>query len=345
MTQGATLTIQDDAKVVLDREVPEATIAFDTTELDMEDPEDRAKWLAARLDGIGGSDASAIVGVNPYKSAYALFAERVGSPIEWEESEAAEWGKDLEPNVCRKWSRVHHIPILDPRAIYKSKEWPFMLATPDRLTFETDEKADGILEAKTAGFPLKDAWDNGPPVQYLMQCYHYMAVTGFERAHVGCLIGGQQFVAHTVERNDKLIGRLVKAESEFYERLLEGEAPEIDGSDSTTQAVKALFADAKPGVTIELGDYILTLLAEREEWLAYESEVEEGRDRVENEIRSLLGTAEIGRYNGRTVVTWKSSPSNRVNVKKVKAEFPDVAKACTDSSTTRRLLVPKGGTE
>ena len=40
--------------------------------LSVKEAENREKWLAVRNQGIGGSDASVIMGLNPYKSAYQL---------------------------------------------------------------------------------------------------------------------------------------------------------------------------------------------------------------------------------------------------------------------------------
>lgn len=42
---------------------------------------DHASWLKARTYGIGGSDASAIVGMNPYKTNIDLFEEKTGRRI------------------------------------------------------------------------------------------------------------------------------------------------------------------------------------------------------------------------------------------------------------------------
>ena len=42
---------------------------------------DESAWLKGRMNGIGGSDASAIVGLNPYKSNIDLFEEKIGRRI------------------------------------------------------------------------------------------------------------------------------------------------------------------------------------------------------------------------------------------------------------------------
>lgn len=45
------------------------------------DFKDEEEWLSGRMNGIGGSDASAVVGVNPYKTNIQLFEEKTGKSI------------------------------------------------------------------------------------------------------------------------------------------------------------------------------------------------------------------------------------------------------------------------
>ena len=46
------------------------------------DFENEQQWLKGRMNGIGGSDASAVVGMNPYKSNIDLFEEKIGNGIQ-----------------------------------------------------------------------------------------------------------------------------------------------------------------------------------------------------------------------------------------------------------------------
>ena len=50
------------------------------------------EWLAIRQNSIGGSDASAIIGLNPYMSAYTLWAMKRGKTPPPEENEAMRIG-------------------------------------------------------------------------------------------------------------------------------------------------------------------------------------------------------------------------------------------------------------
>ena len=70
------------------------------------------QWQDARKGSIGGSDAAAIVGLNPYKSAYALWAEKSGK-IEPEDI----------PALLEKGDRRLTGPTMPPQGLYLNRIW------------------------------------------------------------------------------------------------------------------------------------------------------------------------------------------------------------------------------
>lgn len=76
-----------------------------TTELNRDD------WLAVRRTGIGGSDAAAAVGLNPYKSQLELWLEKTGRDAELpkpdpnDTQEPVYWGTLLEPIVAAAYTQ------------------------------------------------------------------------------------------------------------------------------------------------------------------------------------------------------------------------------------------------
>ena len=66
----------------------------------------RAEWLAARKAGIGGSDAAAIIGLNPFSSPLTVWADKTSAdePQEESESEAIWLGNVLEDHVARRYA-------------------------------------------------------------------------------------------------------------------------------------------------------------------------------------------------------------------------------------------------
>ncbi|MCI4170689.1 YqaJ viral recombinase family protein, partial [Bacillus spizizenii] len=81
-------------------------------------------------------------------------------------------------------------------------DYPFMLANVDRLV--VGDRAG--LECKTASEDLKGEWvGEEVPDAYLVQCQHYMAVTGLCAWWIAVLIDGNTFVYKKVERDEELI--------------------------------------------------------------------------------------------------------------------------------------------
>ena len=138
---------------------------------DMTDTE----WLTLRKTGIGGSDAGAVCGLNPYSSPVKVFYDKTDSEIKELDSEAVRQGHDLEDYVAQRFMQATGLKVRRSNYMYRSTEYPFMIADVDRLV----DGEDAGLECKTASAYNADKWkDSEIPLHYVMQCYHYMAVTG-----------------------------------------------------------------------------------------------------------------------------------------------------------------------
>ena len=94
------------------------------------DFEDEKAWLKGRLNGIGGSDASAVVGKNPYKTNIELFEEKTGRRIAPDISEKPYviYGKEAEQYIRElfrldypQYQVMHH-----EYRILQSLDYPWM---------------------------------------------------------------------------------------------------------------------------------------------------------------------------------------------------------------------------
>ena len=76
--------------------------------LTVEEMKDRAAWLKVRNTGIGGSDASVVVGMNKWKSPFQLWMEKTGQkePDDLSDNEAVYWGTVLESAVANRFSEI-----------------------------------------------------------------------------------------------------------------------------------------------------------------------------------------------------------------------------------------------
>ena len=134
----------------------------------------REDWLKIRKAGIGGSDAGAVCGVNPYTSAMDIYYDKVTDDICLEDSEAMRQGRELENYVAERFCEATGFKVRRSNKMYRSTEYPFMIADVDRFVVGQDAG----LECKTASAYNGDKWKDGRiPPHYLVQCLHYMAVT------------------------------------------------------------------------------------------------------------------------------------------------------------------------
>ena len=154
---------------------------------------DNAGWLRLRKTGIGGSDAGAICGVNPYSSAMKVFKDKTSGETEEQDNEAVRIGHDLEDYVSQRFTEATGLKVRKSNFMYRSKEHPFMIADVDRLVVGEDAG----LECKTASAYNADKWADGNiPLHYVMQCCHYMAVTGKRTWYIAAVILGKIGRAH-----------------------------------------------------------------------------------------------------------------------------------------------------
>lgn len=193
------------------------------------------EWHEIRSDGIGGSEIGTIMGLNPWESAYALWAKRTGQ-IEnnFTGNTATEVGKWLEAPILARFAEKHPELEVFSAGTYASKSLPFLHANPDALARHRETGEWFVIEAKTAKYP----WES-IPVHYLCQVQHYMWVMGIKRSYVVGLVGMEPFeqiVEAEVFQQEAQRDIAVK----FWVHLQEFTKPAWDGSEQTYQAVRQM---------------------------------------------------------------------------------------------------------
>lgn len=176
-------------------------------------------WLKARQNGIGGSDAPALVlpcDVYKWHRPADVYASKVSKPDETSPL-ACRVGSYLEPFVADLFTETTGIKVHRLNRIIISEEHPFMFANIDRKV--RGENAG--LEIKTTEVYNKSKFtDEEFPYQYYVQIQHYMAVTGWKKWYLAALIGNQRFVWYEVPRNDEDIAEIIETESKFWNDIV-----------------------------------------------------------------------------------------------------------------------------
>ena len=258
---------------------------------------DRKKWLESRRRGIGASNAGTILGLNPFKSEYSLWCEYCGliDPPDLSDNEAVEWGIIHEPLIAAKYTKVTGRELDDPGryTIQTHPKIEWMIATLDRIIRPFDSRGPGALEIKTTGSRHEWEWDEDSPAAYQAQLQHQLAVMGFGWGSLAVLIGGQKFRYVDYPRNDRFIEFLIEMEQQFWDRVESGEAPPVDGSYSTKEALERLYPKDR-GTSIALPEDAFSWAERRTKAKDAIKEAEEELMKVENLIRAAIGDNAVG---------------------------------------------------
>lgn len=329
------------------RKFLEANITHNTKKMS------KYEWLKERGKGIGGSDASSVVGLNPYKSSVSVYLEKLSyikNNINNTDDKTInsilnkntqhiedtiytnykmELGNKLKDFVAREFALKTNKKVRNINGILKNDKYPFAIANIDRAI--VGEKA--FLECKVSGSYFKGEWKNGVPINYKVQCYHYMAVTGATHCYVAALIGNEDLVIHKIDRDEEIIEDIMKLEKMFWEKCVLGDnIPIPDGSDDYSKVLKNLYKESKEEeiILFEKENY----LNRYDDVVGLIKELDSEKKAIEQYIQSQMKEYEIA-YIGDRKISWKKQSKNILDSKRLKKEHPDLAKKYMKTTTSR----------
>lgn len=296
---------------------------------------DTAEWLHLRKTGIGGSDAAAVCGINPFSSPMKVFQDKTSGEITEQDSEAVRQGHDLEDYVAKRFMEAAGVKVRRSNYMYRSVEHPFMIADVDRLVVGEDAG----LECKTASAYSADKWKDGEiPLHYVIQCMHYMAVTQKHTWYIAAVILGREFIYRKLEWNDEIIERLIEAEENFWKGYVEpGIIPPPDGSVACDAVLNRYFHTARKQSAVALVGFD-EKLRYREEILQKISKLEEEQKKIEQEVKLFMKDNELASSRSYRV-SWGSVDTSRFDTKRFRQEQPEIYKKYAKVTSSRRFQI------
>lgn len=195
------------------------------------------EWLKARLKGIGASEASAIIGCNPYMSNVDLWKIKTGRKKTQDISSNAhvQYGHNAESPLRQLFAldypqyKVEYFGEFD--MVYNSA-YPFIFATLDGRLTEKETSRKGVYEGKTTEIlrsMQKEKWNDCIPNNYFVQVLHQLISTGWDFAYLNAqlkrVFDGEvrtETRRYKIERKDVEddINYLLKEEITFWEEYV-----------------------------------------------------------------------------------------------------------------------------
>ena len=295
---------------------------------------DKKSWLRYRKRGIGGSDAGAVCGLNPYHTAIQVYYDKTSDEIEEIDNEAMRQGREFEDYVAGRFCEASGKKVRRANAMYYDEKNPFMLADVDRMV--VGENAG--LECKTASPYMAEKWEDGKiPLSYQIQCHHYMSVCNTDAWYIAVLIYGKEFKYYRIERDEQVIADLIRIEKEFWrEHVMKRVMPDPAGSKTADAAIAERFKISRD-LTIPLSGFDARL-KRREELLSVMGHIEAEKRQIDQELKLYLGDAEMAE-NEHYRVSWKNVSRSSLDERRLKEEQPEVYEKYRRVTTSRRFTV------
>lgn len=298
---------------------------------------DTAHWLRMRKQGLGASDSAAVLGLSKWGTPLSVYLDKLSDSIDDTMSDRQDWGHRLEEPIAQWVRDTKHLNVTDSPGLIKSEEFPWLLATPDRKIVEGDVVVP--LEIKSSDAFMKDAWDEGIPLNYQIQIQQQILIMGAPHGYLVVLHGGNTPDFYRVPADPVFHEQLIRLTRSFWEdNVLAGVAPDPITLDDT-----ALLWGGDPEVKVEGGDALYDL------WGAYglmqAEHVELGKkiDAVKLQLQIAMKDAVELTYRGSTLFTWRPRKgTTKFDDKAFQEDHPDLyPKYLKTGAPTRTFLRKK----
>lgn len=201
----------------------------------------REDWLNHR-ERIGGSDASAILGMNPYRTNIELWQIKTGQLISEDISEKpyVKYGTEAEMYLRElfKLDFPEYQVMYVENNMFLNDKYNFGHASLDGWLIDQNGRR-GVWECKTTNIlqsMQKEKWNHRIPDNYYVQLLHYLLITEFDfavlKAQLKYEFNGEIYLQtkhYKIERAEvqEDIEFLESAERKFWKQVQERKRPDL----------------------------------------------------------------------------------------------------------------------
>jgi len=281
---------------------------------------------------IGSTDIAPLFGQDPFRTAYDVWLEKTRQAASIPENEAMQAGRIFERAVLEyAEEQLGSVRV----NCFRRRKGTHLGAHIDAIIQETREP----LEAKTAGLygPIRENWgefgsDEVPP-RVILQCHGHMLAMESRptRCHVAVFLGGRGFGLYQIPYVADLGEMILERIEQFWADHVEARIPP-PGCLPSEEIVRRMQRIPDKSVAIP------ETSAMRVEVLRYlAGVVDEKLREAKTELLRYMGDAEIADAGRWGVWTYFQQERNAINVKRLRAEAPEIAQRFQEKSSVRVL--------
>ncbi len=283
-----------------------------------------------RLQGLGGSDIGAILGLNPWRTPYQVFLEKIGEAQPFEGNLQTRFGSYAEEFVAREYCEQTGRQVQRFKAMLRHQTAPLIghvdrLVIPEgakRASHRQEIRTDLGLEAKTAsafatgrGSDWGDSGTDQCPESYLLQAASYMALTGCANWDVAVLFGNQEFRIYHLTRDLELEAMILDEAARFWTDHVIARVPPTPSSEAEA---RQRWPRHSEGRVLEADDALTVMLQHLADCKRRGKEVADEEQALKDLILPLLADADSVRRGEMSLATYRANKdSQRTDWQKV----------------------------
>jgi predicted phage-related endonuclease len=293
-------------------------------------------WLLARWKDeqgrcvFGASDVPALMGVSPYKSRAALFADKTNEPVEQPSNAVFDRGNDLEPALIARASKQLGTNIITPEVIYRDGRLSISLDGVDN-----EQSPSVVVEAKTTTrYSIYESSDL--PAEWLWQGWAQQAVL---EVPVWFVVLDRDLRISCVELPDNPLAiDTLLTETDVFGGWVDNNTPPMDEINNFSADDIARIWRVEP-TTVELDATVLDWVAQLEEARALSKQASELETKAKDAIAQMMLGNEIGLVDGQQIVSWKQQAGKEsFDAARLKQEHPEMVQEYTKQGNPYRVM-------
>ena len=293
-------------------------------------------WLLARWKDeqgrcvFGASDIPALMGVSPYKSRAALFADKTNEPVEQPSNAVFDRGNDLEPALIARASKQLGTSIITPEVIYRDGRLSISLDGVDN-----EQSPSVVVEAKTTTrYSIYESSDL--PAEWLWQGWAQQAVL---EVPVWFVVLDRDLRISCVELPDNPLAiDTLLTETDVFGSWVDNNTPPLDEMNNFSADDIARIFHVEP-TSVELDATGLDWVAQLEEARLLSKQASELEAKAKDAIAQMMLGNEIGLVDGQQIVSWKQQAGKEsFDAARLKQEHPELIQEYTKQGNPYRVM-------
>ena len=267
----------------------------------------REDFHAIRKTGIGGSEVAAIVGLDPNRDKFSVYAEKLGLIDRMKPTGRMRWGKLLERAIVSGYSEDTGLATEWCDETHRNAARPWQLSTPDAYVFVDRDTRCGV-DAKNISHDQAWRWgDPGTddvPTTIALQLQWYCSAEETPWWDAAALFGGHDLRIYRIWRDADIESVILEEVESFWRNHVEARVqPALGFSQAAADYLKQRFPKSITPLRVATVDEreLISQVKAADRELA---EIEKDHTALENALKLAIGDAE-GIIDGKDKITYR----------------------------------------